>query len=64
MYKSTRPFRPDVTEVTGHRQPTPSELRFGDGATHYRTFPVAEWLDKNGMPKCWIKADDGLRYYR
>jgi hypothetical protein len=59
------PFRSDVTEITGHRNPTPSEIRFGHGATHYRTFPRALWEHSNGKPKAWIKAqDDGLRYSR
>lgn len=59
------PFRDDVTEVTAHRKPTRSEIEFGYGATHYRTFPVDLWKHKNGKPKKWIKAkDDGLRYYR
>jgi hypothetical protein len=51
-------------EITGHRQPTPSEIKFGHGATHYRTFPVADWLKPDNTIKKWIKADDGLRYYR
>lgn len=59
------PFRDDVTEITGHRPPTKSEIRFGHAVTHYRTFPVAIWKHPNGKPKKWIKApDDGLRYYR
>ena len=58
------PFRDDVKEITAHRNPTAYEISFGYGATHYRTFPVELWKGKNGKPKRYIKADDGLRYYR
>lgn len=59
------PFRDDVTEVTAHRNPTLSEIRFGYGAIHYCTFPVALWKHKDGRPKRWIVSPyDGLRYYR
>jgi hypothetical protein len=65
MRKSTIPFRADVTEVQAHRKPTPAEIKFGYGATHYKTFPVELWKDKKGLRKCWIVCpDDGLRYYR
>ena len=65
MRKSTLPFRHDVTEVQAYRKPTQSEVKFGEGATHYKTFPVALWKNKQGMPKCWIVCpDDKLRYYR
>lgn len=59
------PARPDVTEVTFHRPPTPEEIRFGYGATHYRTFPLHEVVHPGTrIVKQWIKApDDGLRYY-
>lgn len=54
--------------ITAHRKPTASEIKWGYGATHYRDFPVEEWLDRSGIEgkffKDWIKADDGLRYYR
>ena len=50
--------------ITAHRKPTPSEIKWGYGATHYRDFPVSEWLKPNGTLKAWILADDGLRYYR
>ena len=59
------PFRDDVMIITAHRKPTPSEIRFGYGATHYRDFPVDLWRHASGKPKRWIKApDDKLRYYR
>lgn len=59
------PFREDVKIITAHRKPTQSEIKFGEGATHYKDFPVELWKDKNGLPKTWIKCPyDGLRYYR
>ena len=60
------PIRHDVTEVEYHRPPTPAEIKFGHGATHYRTFPVDECCHPHtGMLKMWFKApDDKLRYYR
>lgn len=51
--------------VTAHRNPTPSEIRFGHGATHYKDFILSDWLHKDGGLKKWIKCPhDGLRYYR
>jgi hypothetical protein len=50
--------------ITAHRNPTPYEIRFGYGATHYRDFDVTDWIKPDGTLKKWIKADDGLRYYR
>jgi len=65
MRKNSLPFRADVTEIEGRRKPTTYEIKFGEGATHYKTFPVELWVDKNGLSKCWIKCpEDGLRYYR
>lgn len=65
MKKSSLPFRADVKTIEAHRTPTMSEIKFGEGSTHYKTFPVELWADKNGLPKCWIKCtEDGLRYYR
>jgi len=50
--------------ITAHRKPTPSEIKWGYGAVHYRDFYVEDWLKPDGTLKTWIKADDGLRYYR
>lgn len=60
------PVRDDVTQLTYHRNPTESEVRFGHGATHYRDFPVEDCcFPKSRVPKRWfVAADDGLRYYR
>jgi hypothetical protein len=64
-FRGRLPVRADVTTITLHRNPTPSEVRFGHGATHYREFTVAECCHKGTrFLKRWIKADDGLRYYR
>ena len=51
--------------VKAHRNPTPSEIRFGHGATHYKEFTLEQWLHNDGGLKKWIKCPhDGLRYYR
>jgi hypothetical protein len=59
------PVRDDVTECTYHRNPTKYEIKFGEGAIHYRTFPVDECCHPGTRYlKQWFVADDGLRYYR
>lgn len=59
------PLRDGVEVVTYHRAPTPAEVRFGEGATHYRDFTPDECCHGGTrVPKRWILADDGLRYYR
>lgn len=59
------PVRDEVMEVEYHRPPTTGELRFGHGATHYRTFPVEACCHLGTrILKKWFKADDGRRYYR
>lgn len=60
------PVRPDVKEVTYHREPTAAEVKFGHGATHYRDFPVEECCHKGTrfLKKWFVARDDGLRYYR
>lgn len=59
------PFNCESHELVGYRKPTAYEIKFGYGATHYRTFNRGQWLKPNGTLKRWIKAtDDGLRYYR
>lgn len=66
MRKSTMPVRDDATEAEYHRPPTKSEMKFGHGATHYRTFPIDECTHAGTrVLKAWfVAADDGLRYYR
>lgn len=57
--------REDVATVTYHRPPTPGEIRFGHGATHYRDFAVSECCHAGTrITKRWFVADDGLRYYK
>jgi len=59
------PVREDVVEATYHRNPTPSEIRFGYGAIHYRTFPIEQCCKVGRILKRWfVSPDDGLRYYR
>lgn len=59
------PIRDDVETVTYHRPPTASEVRFGEGATHYRDFDAADACHPGTrVLKKWFVADDGLRYYR
>lgn len=58
------PFNFVNRRITAHRNPTPAEIRRGYGATHYREFWAYEWLKPDLTLKKWIKADDGLRYYR
>ncbi len=44
------------------RQPTKGELKFGNGAIHWRSFERHECSKPNGDLKKWFIADDGLRY--
>lgn len=62
MKKAILPIRSDVTEIEYSRKPTPGEIKFGHGARHYRTFPVAQCKKKDGSLKHRLKADDGLIY--
>lgn len=51
--------------ITAHRNPTPLEIRFGHGATHYKDFPRKLWVKPDGSIKLWtVCPHDGLRYYR
>lgn len=49
--------------LTGNRNPTPSEIRFGHGATHYADIPHGQWLNDDGTLKRRVKID-GLVYSR
>ena len=52
-------------ELEYHRNPTEGEIRFGEGATHYRNFPIGKVINRKGELKEWLLSkDDGLRYYR
>lgn len=52
-------------EINCHRPPTKGEIKFGEGATHYRDFTLAEiGITKKGEIKKWfIAPNDKLRYY-
>jgi hypothetical protein len=60
------PVRDDVTEITYHREPTPWEIKFGEGATHYATFAVEDvcWPGTRFAKRWFVSPYDGLRYYR
>jgi hypothetical protein len=66
--KMYNPYKCDTGEIVYRRTPTMSEMRFGYGDTHYRTFIIAETPEMfhfDGTRKRFFKAkDDGLRYYR
>ena len=51
-------------QITYHRPPTKGEIKFGEGATHYKDFDLDFIMKKDGTCKEWIKCPvDGLRYY-
>lgn len=51
--------------ITYRRNPTPSEIKFGYGATHYKDFILGDVIKQCGAVKSWIVCPhDGLRYYR
>lgn len=51
--------------VEYHRNPTNSEIKFGEGAMHYKDFDIAFCLNGDGNLKKWLVCPiDKLRYYR
>lgn len=49
--------------ITYHRKPTAYEIKFGNGATHYKDFAESACTDKNGRVKKRLKCPiDGLIY--
>lgn len=53
----------DNKDIECWRNPTPYELKFGEGAIRYRSFKKWEiGYGKSNNLKKWFKADDGLRY--
>lgn len=55
----------ELEYFTYHREPTAGEIKFGEGATHYKDFSIDMCTDDNFEPKKWIKCPiDRLRYYR
>ena len=49
-------------QVKYWRQPTKGEIKFGEGAIHYRDFIYSEVAKKNGELKKWFISEDKLRY--
>lgn len=48
-----------------HRPPTPYEIKFGEGATHYLEFDIEFCMKPDGTLKRWVICPvTGLRYYR
>lgn len=48
-----------------HRKPTAREIKFGNGAIHYKSFDESACTDKNGRIKKRLKCPlDGLIYTR
>lgn len=55
-----------LPEIEYSRNPTASEIAFGEGATHYKSFKRSHCIKKDlHTLKRWVKCPhDGLRYYR
>lgn len=52
-------------DITYYRNPTQSEIKFGEGAIHYKSFEFKDCLNSKGEIKKWVICPiDGLRYYR
>jgi hypothetical protein len=52
-------------KVECRRNPTEFEIKFGNGATHFRDFKLGQLVKRNGDLKSWfIAPDDKLRYSR
>ena len=47
--------------ITYWRNPTPAEIKFGEGAIHYLSVPMTEVRKPDGKLKKWF-VKDGLRY--
>lgn len=59
------PVRDDVESVTYHRDPSPAEIRFGHGATHYAEFTVEEAaFPGTRILRKWFRDSDGVRWNR
>lgn len=55
----------DCKYVDYKRNPTEYEIRFGEGAIHYRSFPLREVVGNNGQIKKRLFAkDEGVWYSR
>lgn len=61
LYPRTQP----TDLITYHRKPTRGEIKFGEGATHYKDFEAQNCMTRFNRLKQWlICPHDGLRYYR
>ncbi len=50
--------------LTYWRRPTKEDIKFGHGATHYRSFDFESCFDEDGFQKDKVRAsDDALIYY-
>lgn len=57
-------YTTEKNKVTYHRQPTKGEIKFGEGAIHYKDFDLDQVVKKDGNCKKWIVCPiDKLRYY-
>ena len=56
----------DNREIEFHRKPTKGEIKFGEGATHYKDFRIGDLkLRKDGRVPTRVKCKiDGLIYTR
>lgn len=53
----------DCKYVNYKRNPTEYEIRFGEGAIHYRSFPLREVVGNNGKIKKRLFAKDDNLWY-
>ena len=55
----------DNKEITFHRKPTDWEIKFGEGAIHYKDFRIKDLKVINGKVQTRVKCPiDGLIYTR
>lgn len=55
-------YTASISHKVYHRGPTPYEIRFGEGATHYCEIPYSVCKKLDGSFKQWC-VFGGLRYY-
>ncbi len=59
-------YKPEILNtqtVELSRPPTNGEIKFGEGSTHYLTYPISKLIKRDGSLKRKIKID-GLYYKR
>lgn len=60
-----RKYRYSMAETVEYwRNPTPSEIKFGEGAIHWLSVDVTKVRKLDGTLKKWFVHTDGLRYNR